>query len=132
MITTAEKLLGCYNGFMFKLSKSIIIGFFVGPIVATYLVMITGAWFLTAPGAYLSKPYMTQTPTSILLSVDGIGRPVALSETQKKYIADHPVSPQANAIMWTVFFIVNGICYAILFWLVSFIFRKKSQTKIIS
>ncbi|MEK7586534.1 MAG: hypothetical protein AAB453_01540 [Patescibacteria group bacterium] len=117
---------------MLKISKVLIIGFLFGAIVPFYLTMIIGSRFLVAPGRYFSTPFMQQVPTRFAQAVDVNGNPFPLSEESKKYIEEHPTSPQTNTLSWAVFFIVNGIFYALIFWLIYRIFRKKPQANIIS
>ena len=126
----------------FKVAKILIMGFLIGafvipPIIFPYLFMvvdevfggkkiITPISFLFSPGYYSSSLFYQEQPTLDALFKPGTSLS-ELGEGNQKLIAEHPTVPVSTALSEIIGKITNGIYYAIIFWLVYLIFRKKQR-----
>ena len=101
--------------------KILIIGFLFGMIVPFYALMVTGNQSFAEPGRSFSRSFAKQMPTQFPMSIDG----TELDDVSKKFLAEHPTTSQATPfLVWLVFFAVNGILYAVIFWIIYFLFKK--------
>ncbi|MEK7505182.1 MAG: hypothetical protein AAB589_02780, partial [Patescibacteria group bacterium] len=103
-----------------KALRVLIIGFLFGMIVPFYALMVTGNQSFAEPGRSFSRSFAKQMPTQFPMSIDG----TELDDVSKKFLAEHPTTSQATPfLVWLVFFAVNGILYAGVFWFIYFLVR---------